>query len=637
MRLCKCIHVCMEILSVLSFYYLNNLNIILCIKVIEHTDFFNICIQLLVLYMLLSHKNRPKMCDNKNKETAYKEADLEPAKKFEDVLEEIGGFGVLQKAVFVLTCYPYLLSGFFMLNPVFILGVPEHRCAIPGYDNDTYRIQNENHRRLVNLTIPLSDVEGREYDRCFIYESETLDTERSSFTNVTKNKVVCHKWVYDKSVYENTFVAQVDLVCDKEIWVANAEMIFYGGMLVGSLASGILADRYGRKPVMYISLLVMTGASIGLSWVTEYWLFCTVEFIIGAAIIAGFMPGYVISIEITSCKKRFWPGIVSNYPYVIGLLILTGIAYWTRDWFYIELYTSVPGVIMIVYYWLIPESPRWLLSKGRIQEAEAVIRKAAKWNKVVLPEGALFDQNGLEEEQNTASILQLFTHKTLCVRTLLIFFNWMVVSLAYFGLALNSGNLSVDLYLNFGLSGLVEFPAYLIVTYLVERFGRRLPYTISMIIGGISCISTVLSIKFVQKGSEIITLLLALSGRLCATAAFAIVYIHSVELFPTVVRNAGMGGCSLFARVGTMIAPYIVTLGETIGGTIGEALPLLVFGCMSLISGITSLMLPETLNRNLPETIEDGETFGKNGGKRRAIVMELEDIKTPLAMGLEDI
>ncbi|XP_045196377.2 organic cation transporter protein-like [Mercenaria mercenaria] len=533
-------------------------------------------------------------------------------RKLEEILEKIGGFGLYQKWIFVLTCYPYFLAGFFMLNPVFILGVPEHRCAIPGYANDTYEIQGEEHLHLINLTIPRSTVEGREYDRCqmFEYQNNSLILNWLNTTD-SRPMVKCNKWVYDRTVFTNTFAAQVDLVCDKEIWAANAGMIFYAGMLFGSVISGVLADRYGRKPVMYVSVLVMAAASIGLAWVTVYWLFCLLEFIIGAAITASFMPGYVISIEITSCKKRFWPGMVSNYPYAIGLLVLAGIAYGVRDWFYIELYTSFPGIIMICYWWLIPESPRWLLTERRVKEAEAVIRTAAKWNKVELPSGDLFDKNSVVEDKSNASFVQLFTHKVLCIRTVLIFFNWMVVALAYFGLALNSGNLSVDLYLNFGLSGLVEFPAYLIATYVVERFGRRIPYCISMIIGGISCVSTIFSIKYAPEGSEVITLVLALIGRLCVTAAFSIVYIHSVELFPTVVRNAGMGGASVFARAGTMIAPYIVILGESISGAMGEALPLIIFGAVSLISGITSLWLPETLNRDLPETVEDGEKFGR--------------------------
>ena len=59
------------------------------------------------------------------------------------------------------------------------------------------------------------------------------------------------------------------------------------------------------------------------------------------------------ALELTSPEKRYWPGIVSNCPYCIGLLILTGIAYGCRDWSYIQMYTSLPGVILITYWWYV--------------------------------------------------------------------------------------------------------------------------------------------------------------------------------------------------------------------------------------------------------------------------------------------
>lgn len=95
-------------------------------------------------------------------------------------------------------------------------------------------------------------------------------------------------------------------------------------------------------------------------------------------------------------------------------------------------------------------------------------------------------------------------------------------------------------------------------------------------------------------------------GKLSITSSYAAVYIFSTEQFPTVIRNAGLGASSTCARIGSIVAPYINIMTK-----FWTPLPLIIFGALSLIGGILSLLLPETLNRKLPETIEEGEQFGK--------------------------
>ncbi|KAF7277418.1 hypothetical protein GWI33_007517, partial [Rhynchophorus ferrugineus] len=80
---------------------------------------------------------------------------------------------------------------------------------------------------------------------------------------------------------------------------------------------------------------------------------------------------------------------------------------------------------------------------------------------------------------------------------------------------------------------------------------------------------------------------------------------------PTVIRNAGLGAGSTCARIGSISAPYI-----NITAHIWQPLPLLIFGSLALIGGILSLVLPETLNKKLPETIEEGELFGQKTKKK---------------------
>lgn len=101
---------------------------------------------------------------------------------------------------------------------------------------------------------------------------------------------------------------------------------------------------------------------------------------------------------------------------------------------------------------------------------------------------------------------------------------------------------------------------------------------------------------------------LAMCGKLAITASYGTIYIFSAEQFPTVIRNVGMGTASMCARVGGILAPYINLLSD-----VWKPFPMIVFGVMAFAGGLLSLFLPETLNKTLPETIEDGERFGKRG------------------------
>lgn len=96
--------------------------------------------------------------------------------------------------------------------------------------------------------------------------------------------------------------------------------------------------------------------------------------------------------------------------------------------------------------------------------------------------------------------------------------------------------------------------------------------------------------------------------------SFPTVYIYSGELFPTVVRNIGVGTSSMCARIGSMIAPFIATLN-----TVHYWIPPVIFGLTPLVGALLCYVLPETLDCKLPDTIEEAEEFKKGRAEKESI------------------
>ncbi|ODM97376.1 Organic cation transporter protein [Orchesella cincta] len=249
-----------------------------------------------------------------------------------------------------------------------------------------------------------------------------------------------------------------------------------------------------------------------------------------------------------------------------------------------------------------PESIRWLLTNGKKEEAVKILKKAAIINKTVISETE-FAQ--LSEEGKTKGtslgILEITRYPRTVIRSLNIFLSWFVNSGVYYGLALNSANLGGNDYVNFILSGAVEVPAYALLLLTLNRFGRKRVLCGCMLLAGIFLVAC----GFIPSEMTWLLVTLNMIGKLFNAAAYAAIYMFAAELFPTVIRNGGMGVSSVMARVGGILSDYVILLQE-----VWKPLPHLIFGGVSLTAGVLALLLPETLGKRLPETMEDSEKFG---------------------------
>lgn len=533
---------------------------------------------------------------------------------FDDILKEIGQFGSYQKRIYALLCVPALCLSALMVVNVFLLGIPEHRCKIPGLDNDTYKVQNEFHQFLINQTIP-AGTEDHVYDQCHV-----IITEGRS--KATKQK--CTEWVYDTTVYKNTFAKQHNLVCDDTLKTSHAQTVFFSGVLLGSIAFGQVSDIIGRRKTLYVTLWLLLTSATALAFAPEFISFCVLIFLVGAGNLGLYMTIYVLGMELVGPSKRKWTGNIIQVVLTVGNLYLALVVWLIRDWKYFELALSLPLIVCLPYYWVIPESCRWLLSRDRKEEVIEILKKAAKINKTHFFEKSV---EQIPPALKQGRVWQLFSSKVLAKRTLVLYFNWFVCSMSYYGTVLNIGNLAGDLYLNFVLMVLVEFPAKAVAIYFLDKIGRKKLHIAFMIIGGIASTGTIFPILYGNGSLNPLLITLALIGKSCITGAFGTVYVLSAETYPTVVRNAGMGSSSAVARVGSMLSPYIAKTAVLVPGKTGQAIPLTLFGIAMFAAGLLTMTLPETLRRKMPDTIEDAENFAKQEKTEKAAEIPIDSEK----------
>lgn len=321
------------------------------------------------------------------------------------------------------------------------------------------------------------------------------------------------------------------------------------------------------------------------------------------------MSAFIISVEMMGPSARMVAGIVIEFFFAGGVMLLAVMAYYIRSWVWLQLCSSVPISFFLLYYFAIPESPRWLLSKTKFGKFRKIIQRAAQMNGKTIPEDVMEElQDSALEIQNSSgsnSCLDLFRFPNIAFKAVNLFFCWLVVTMVYYGITMNMTALPGSPYLKVVISGAVEIPAYCACLLFLNWWGRRILLTSSMILGGVFFI---ICFFFQRERDMIIITSLALTGKFFISAAFAVVYIFTAELFPTCIRTLGVGLCSLFARFGGILAPIIIQSAEDHHK---PRLVLIVFGVLSLVSGVFTFVLPETLNKVLPETLEQAEAFGK--------------------------
>ena len=270
-----------------------------------------------------------------------------------------------------------------------------------------------------------------------------------------------------------------------------------------------------------------------------------------------------------------------------------------NSWRYQILSVSLATIpLFILYFFLIPESALWLHSKGRLEEAQMVLRWFAKLNNrdpslIVLArnetptnankklpnvtfsnlpsssendaveinaaERQVFIDNVEEDEKNpekVASIVDLFKTGPAVMLSLGQMSGWFSVSLIYYALAFGVGNMEGNVYINSVLLSAVQIPAGFIC-FPMNRFGRKRTFIACPMISSIACVILPFTKPLAHGNFQIV---FAMIGKSMAAGGFNLLFTYSPETYPTVLRGTGLLLGSASARVALILAPFVTDL-----------------------------------------------------------------------------
>lgn len=376
------------------------------------------------------------------------------------------------------------------------------------------------------------------------------------------------------------------------------------GLFVGGFVFGPMTDRIGRRLMYVLNLVVFVVGSIAQFYVTEAWQLLALRLLIGLAIGADYPIATAMATEYIPRRMRgpalaglvlaWWVGYAVSF--VVGYA-MSGLG--AESWRWMLISGAAPAVVFLLLRAGIPESPRWLISAGRVDEARRVVLRC-------LGPQADFDALVREsQEQTTGRALGLGNIATLLRRG----YAAPLIFCSVFWICQVAPSFAVRTYqpqllTTFGVENelgasvlIMVFPVLGIAfgLFFVNSLGRR-----ALLLGSFAVLSAaLLALSITPMTIAAVTISLFIVYHVSEAAGSGLQFVYPNELFPTELRATGMGLATAMSRLGSAAGTFV--LPWTIDA-IGGSGALVIAGGIGVVGlGVSWFMAPETRHLSLAE------------------------------------
>jgi len=487
----------------------------------------------------------------------------------DEMLPYVGDFGRYQKLMIFLVSLLYTPIAFHPFLMYFATLVPSWECVA----NSTICSFN-------------GSFTGEDTRRCDIPRSEWTYTEGKLFSIVT----------------------QFDLSCN-ELWIVSLiTFVYFTGWGIGAVLIGQISDRYGRKISLLPGLIATLVTGIANPFLPNVYLIVLSSFIQGFCYTAVETQSSILLTELVGTQWRPIASRVSSLMFPVIWILLSLKAYLLKNWRDLSLICTLPYIFTVAIYFFIPESIHWLQTNGRPEEGRTILVKIGLFNNQELSEKIVVSKTQTETKETGSSLKNsIFGSRELVKQSLALMCIWCFTLMSYYGLVIGSSELGDNLYKDFALVCVTEFPGILLAVVVCKVVGRKAATLVNLALGGVACLIIPLISK--QGGGVIARLILGILGRLAIGINCHSMIVWTTELYPTEARSTALGVMHAVARVGAASSPWIVKgLKEY-----GDWIPFTVMGATALIGSLAGVKLRETKDEQIVEAKEVSRRVNRIG------------------------